>query len=327
MFIGEPTAAFCSNYNELKSCKNVAVFDWGGGTLDVTVLRVEDGKVMEVAESGMQFAGNDIDIKFAQKIHARFMREKNLSISFDELDPKTKDQLLTKCEQAKCDFEDEDVVQVRLNRYGNYGPVRHSVDYEYFSLLLEDDINNALICLKEAIQKAGLNSASLDCILCVGGSSKLRPLKEKLIEIYGEDLVYYPDRVMWDIAKGAAISSSRSSTFCSNQDIGLLLSDGEMFTLLHKGQPLPCKEFEMNFAITDDEKYARFVVTDSKYAEKRTFTDTILHPTRGFLGEFFTVGCYVDQDFVFKLKIRSSSAYKNKFEVWQYSGLKIYYKI
>lgn len=44
MFIGEPTAAFCSNYNELKSCKNVAVFDWGGGTLDVTVLKVEGGQ-------------------------------------------------------------------------------------------------------------------------------------------------------------------------------------------------------------------------------------------------------------------------------------------
>ena len=41
MFISEPTAAFCSNYNELKHCKNVAVFDWGGGTLDVQLFRYQ----------------------------------------------------------------------------------------------------------------------------------------------------------------------------------------------------------------------------------------------------------------------------------------------
>ena len=276
MFISEPTAAFCSNYNELKSCNNVAVFDWGGGTLDVTILKVENGNVLEMATSGMQFAGDDIDKKIAQKMHTRFMRGKANRISFDELDPITKDKLLTQCERAKCDFEDEDIVSISIMKYGNYGPVRDSIDYDHFSLILEDDVNNAILCLKEAISKAGLNAASLDCILCVGGSSKLRPLKEKLFELYGEDMVYYPDRVMWDIAKGAAISSSRSSTFCANQEIGVLLSNGELFPILKKGQPLPCVEFETNFAIVDDEKYAKFVITDSKFEEKRTFTQTLL---------------------------------------------------
>lgn len=327
MFISEPTAAFCSNYNELKSCKNVAVFDWGGGTLDVTVLKVENGEVSEMASCGMMFAGDDIDRKFAQKIHTRFMRGKTPSISFDELDPITKDKLLTQCERAKCDFEDEDVVSISILKYGSYGPVRDSVDYDYFALLLEDDVNNAMRCLEEALQKAGLNKATLDCILCVGGSSKLRPLRERLYEVYGEDTVYYPDKVMWDIAKGAAISSSRASTFCSNQDIGLILSDGEFFPLLRKGQAIPCQEFEVNFAITDKENYAKFVFTDSKHKDKRTFSETVLHRTRGFLGEHFIVKCYVDQDYIFNVAIRSSEAYKDKFIVWKYNQLKIYYKI
>lgn len=327
MFISEPTAAFCSNYNELKSCSNVAVFDWGGGTLDVTILKVENGNIHEMASAGMQFAGDDIDRKLAQKMHARFMRGKTPSISFDELDPITKDKLLTQCERAKCDFEDEDIVSISIMKYGNYGPVRDSIDYDHFSLILEDDVNNAILCLKEAIMKAGLNAASLDCILCVGGSSKLRPLKEKLFELYGDDMVYYPERVMWDIAKGAAISSSRSSTFCSNQEIGVLLSNGELFPILKKGQPLPCVEFETNFAIVDDERYAKFVITDSKFEDKRTFTQTLLHLTRGFLGEHFILKCYVDQDFILKVAIRSSAAYKDKFIVWKYSDLKVYYKI
>ena len=114
MFISEPTAAFCSNYNELKSCKNVAVFDWGGGTLDVTILKVENGNVFEMASSGMQFAGDDIDKKIAQKMHTRFMRNKTPAISFDELDAVTKDRLLSQCERAKCDFEDEDIVSISI---------------------------------------------------------------------------------------------------------------------------------------------------------------------------------------------------------------------
>ena len=90
---------------------------------------------------------------------------------------------------------------------------------------------------------------------------------------------------------------------------------------------MPCIEFETNFAIVDDEKYARFVITDSKYEDKRTFTQNLLHLTRGFLGEHFILKCYVDQDFILKVAIRSSAAYKDKFVVWKYSDLKVYYKI
>lgn len=105
------------------------------------------------------------------------------------------------------------------------------------------------------------------------------------------------------------------------------MSNGELFPLLHKGQPLPCKELEMNFAMVDDEKYAKFVITDNKFEDKRTFTQTLLHLTRGFLGEHFILRCYVDQDFVFKIAIRSSAAYEEKFIVWKYNELKVYYKI
>ena len=327
VFINEPTAAFCSNYNELKHCKTVAVFDWGGGTLDVTILQTEGGKVQELASAGMQFAGNDIDLKLAQKMHAKFARIKDLKISFDELDPITKDQLISKCERAKCAFEDEDVVNISINRYSTAGPVRESMEYDFFDLLIEEDVENALSCLETAIKKAEKNKANIDCILCVGGSSRLRPLRERLEKNYGEDILYYPEEVMWDIAKGAAISSSRTDTFCSNQEIGLMLSNGDMIPLLIKGQPLPCAEKELSFAVVNNEKYAKFVITDSAYDAKRTFSDTVLLKTRGFLGEHFIVSCYVDTDFVFKMKIRSSASYRDKFKVWKYSDLKVYWKI
>ena len=331
MFMSEPTAAFCSNYTRLKSCRHVAVFDWGGGTLDVVVLKTENGTIQELASEGMKFAGNDIDRKLAEKMHARFMRGKSTVISFDDLDAATKDQLLMKCEKAKCEFEDEDLVTLTINRYGNYGSVRDTISYDFFALLLEKDVDNAVDCLNKAIRKAGLNLANIDCILCVGGSSKLRPLYEKLNTEYGEELVFYPDRVMWDIAKGAAITSTRKGGYSLNKSLGLLLSDGNFLPLLKKGQRIPCEEMHLTLGLVESSdigvREARFVFTDADKLEERDFTENFVLPMRGFVDEYILLSCYVDQDNIFKLKVGSNRMLESSYRVWSYDKLKICYQI
>ena len=332
MFVSEPTAAFCSNYIKLKSCKNVAVFDWGGGTLDVAILKIENGNIHELSTEGMNVAGNDIDKKLAEKMHSRFLKNKIPQISFDELDAATKDQLLIKCEKAKCDFsDDEDMITVSINRYGEYGSVRETMDYEYFSLLVEPEVKNALNCLEAAIQKAGLNKENLDCILCVGGSSKLRPLRDKIEIIYGEDLVFYPERVMWDIAKGASVIATRPGMFALNKPIGIILSDGAFFPLFNRGQKIPCKELNLTFATVDGSKdnarEAKFLITDSENADNRTFIENITFSGRGFFDEYIKLSCYIDHNFIFKLLISSNKMHKQVGRVWSYEELKIYYQI
>ncbi|MDD3052660.1 MAG: Hsp70 family protein, partial [Candidatus Cloacimonetes bacterium] len=221
MFISEPTAAFCSNYVNLKGNRNVAVFDWGGGTLDVAVLRIENGRIYEMATDGMNMAGDNIDQKIADKIHQMVCKEKNIAISFEELDDATKDQLLMRCEKAKCEFSDgEDIVKIRINRYDKYGTVREEMTYDFFEKLVETEVNEAVGCLESAIKKAGFNIENIDKILCVGGSSKLRPFREKMEKRYNQDLLYYPDKVMWDIAKGASIICMSSGGYGLNQDLG-----------------------------------------------------------------------------------------------------------
>lgn len=331
MFISEPTAAFCSNYTKLKDCKYVAVFDWGGGTLDVAVLQVSDGNIHELSTEGMNVAGNYIDRKLAEKMHRKFMRGRVPVISFEELDPATKDQLILKCEKAKCDFSDDDLVSISINKYGNYGSVRDTIDYDFFSLLLESEIEDATNCLERAIKRANINRANLDCILCVGGSSRLRPLREKLEQLYGEDLVYYPERVMWDIAKGAAIICTRPGGYALNKSIGMLLSDGTYFPLLQKGQKIPCQELKLTFGMTDASENglneARFIFTDAENEKERTFIEHFIVPTRGFCDEYLKLSCYIDPDFIFKLKVFSNRMLEQVARVWSYDKIKIYYKI
>lgn len=333
MFISEPTAAFCSNYKALKSCKNVAVFDWGGGTLDVVVLRVDHGCIQEIAAEGMNLAGDDIDLKLAEKMHTKFLAGKSNPISFDSLEPATKDQLIVKCEKMKCDFSDSDETIISLNKYDAYGAVRAKIGYDFFELLLENEVNAAMGCLRKALEKAKINKSSLDRILCVGGSSNLRPFREKIYAEYGA-LVYFPTDVIWNIAQGAAFISKRPGDYKLNKDMGMLLCDGSFFPLIEKGHSIPiprANEKSFLFGITDKvdgiNPSARFIFTDAENDNERTFTSNFLVPVRGFDDERIQVSCYIDQDFIFKLKAGTNKIHDDVARVWSYDNVKVIYKI
>ncbi len=328
MFVSEPTAAYCSNYAALKSYHHVAVFDWGGGTLDVAILKIEGGRVYELATEGMQIAGDDIDLKLARRMHMEFCKQKNISKAFEDIDVISKDILLGRCEDAKIELsDDEDYARINLNNYDELGTVRGGIEYEQFRGLIEPEVERALFCLNTAIEKSGLNKVNIDRILCVGGSSKLRPLKEKLVDEYGEEMLYYPKMVMWDIAKGASLISMSSGTYGLNQNIGIILSDGEFYTLLNKGQPLPCKEKQISVALVNDEKFAKFVFTDSKEEKLRSFVQNVKVPAGGFYEEQFILSCYIDDDNLFRLKVQSSRFMKTILHTWTYDKLKVFYDL
>lgn len=328
--ISEPTAAFLSNFSKLKDCRNVAVFDWGGGTLDVAILEVTGGKITELATEGMDIAGNHIDRKIALKMHNKFMVGKTPVKSFDELDPLTKDQLLVKCELAKCSFSDDDIAQISINRYDEYGPVRTSLTYDYFDLLLEDEVNKAMGCLDKALLAAGLNSVTLDKILCVGGSSNLRPLREALERKYGIEQILYPRKVMWDIAKGAAMTSTQQGAYSLSKSIGIELSTGSYLPLFEEGQKIPTEEKNILLGTVDGSKQincmARFIMTDGVKNEQ-SFTDELTLPLRGFNDEHIILSCYIDRDSIFKMKIGSNKMHANSFKIWSYHKLKIEYNM
>lgn len=328
MFVSEPTAAYCSNYIQLRGYRNVAVFDWGGGTLDVAVLHIEKGRVHELATDGMNIAGDNIDKKMAEKMHLEFCKKAKIFKDFDEVEDISKDQLIEKCEDAKIAFSDgDDMVRINLLKYDEIGIVRGTMECELFEQLVEPEINQAMSCLENAIAKSGLNLANIDCILCVGGSSKLRPLRERLIKKYGEDMLFYPQKVMWDIAKGASIISMTSGHYGLNHSIGLMLSDGEFYSLIQEGQPLPCREKKLNLAIVNNENNAKFVITDAKEVEKRSFTQNVTVPAGGFLEEQFELSCFIDEDNLFRMRIRSTKFMKKVLHTWTYDRLKVFYEL
>lgn len=331
-FINEPTAAFISNYKMMRTNSRVAVFDWGGGTLDISILHINKGRVEEVLKDGMDMAGDYIDEKIAEYIHKKFCKKKGINISFDDVKGRSRDQILYKSETAKKNLsEGADIERVIVPSYIDKGVLNQDIDYDFFVELVQPEVNEAINCLKRVIEKANLNKVNIDAVLCVGGSSRLKPFREQVINEFGEDKVVYPDKVMWDIAKGAAMVSMTYSSggYGMNQDVGVIMSNGSFYPLIYKHQRVPCREKKINFASVTDEKSVRFLVTDAEDPDKRSFEQPIVidREGQGFMSEQFEVSCFVDPDLLFRIRVRSTEFMRRYLYLWTYANLKMYYQI
>ncbi len=327
MFISEPTSAYCSRLDEMKRYKNVAVFDWGGGTLDVVVLRIEDNMINELSSVGMTLAGNDIDKKLAEKICLKVARKTEQDFSFDDLAPEFQLRLLNLCEQAKCNLADEDIATVSIAKLDKYGRALEKIDYDFFSLLIENEVDQAIDCLLKALAEAGMNRESIDCVICEGGSSRLRPLQTRLLEYFDRDKLIFPRTAMWDIGSGAAEIAFRPGCYTLNRPIGILQSNNKFYPLLKMGQRVPTEEKTIKFGVIEKSDEARFVLTDGEDENSQTFTDYFPVKLRGFSDEVLTVSCYIDADMVFRMKVCSNRMPDDVFRVWTYTNLKVSYEI
>lgn len=324
-FVSEPTAAFFSNYDDLKSASITVIFDWGGGTLDVSVLKNENGNIYELSKVGESIAGDYIDRKIAKYIHSRISNEKNEILGFEDMSFVAQDKLRVACEQAKIKFSENDKVVISVLNYGDYGIIRTELDYESFNGLIKPEIDMAMDCLSKALVQAGLGKANVDKVLLVGGSSKLRALKERFIVEFGNK-VFIPNNPEWDIGEGASLLALHSGCNYSNQSIGMIISDGSFFEFLSKNTLLEnwCKQFR--FAITDSSEYAQFVFDGSQ--DIRELPDrckTLDVPAYGFLQEKILVTTSVDENLVFRFEAKSDR--KSEVMEWKYENLKCYYRL
>lgn len=130
--------------DELAGASNVAVFDWGGGTLDISLISIENREVSELAVAGMRLGGNDIDQMLARHIHAKIMRQVSTVCPFDDLSPKERDGLLDRAEAAKKRLSSDESAPVMLIKYAGRPTVRENVTLDEFSKLIDAKVNEAI---------------------------------------------------------------------------------------------------------------------------------------------------------------------------------------
>jgi len=207
--INEPTAAaICYGLNAQEE-QTILVYDFGGGTLDVTVLRIHHGIFEEISSKGIgKLGGDDMDVLLAKVLADRFQ----LKTGYDILNSPYKQQLMLAVEQAKIDLSTE---HTAVARRAELVPERHlSLEEEIDRPTFEREIMPLVLksgaAIDEAMKLRGLRPKDIDRILLVGGTSKIPLIRRYVAEkMAGKEPEPF-DRVdpMTCVAQGAAIVSA-----------------------------------------------------------------------------------------------------------------------
>jgi molecular chaperone DnaK len=320
--VSESTAAAFHSFDKIKLFSQFAVFDWGGGTLDISILENDKGIIKELAIGNEYLGGDNIDQKFARYVHQKLERENPKNIAFEDMPARFRDLMIARCEAAKREYSYKDVINVRMNKYGDYGAVNVSVNYQEFKRLIHPEIMRATECLDKTLKKIRLNLENLDGVLLVGGSVKLRPFIEE-IEANWNCFKIYPEESDWSVSYGAAQLSIQEGKYILADSIGVLLSNGEFYPIAKAGTSLDRLNTTSSFAIVEDTDTAHFIFSDP-YGNILEYVHV---PTFGFFQEQVDIKLTVDQDHVFKFVARSQKR-SEKYEVeWHFTSPKITYEL
>ena len=319
-FVSEPTAAFYKHYSELKHFSKVAVFDWGGGTLDISILSNEKNKISELAIKSVKGGGDDIDLKLAKWVHSQVVKEKGINKGFDDMPNNLQDLLLTKSESAKRTLSDNNIAKISLNEYGEFSAINIQIDIDIFSKLIEPEVKKAIKAMEDSVSEAGLSINEIECVLMVGGSSKLVPLLNVVSERW--EYIEIPDDAEWSVAEGASLLNKNPGEFKLNQELGLILCDGNFLPLMENNETLPCAKREKEFGIVEDNYLANFIFSDSK-----KIIGFINTPVYGFNNENIIVSYRINEDLVFRAIIKSDHRTKDFIQSFEYSNIKFNYKL
>lgn len=191
--INEPTAAAMAHAQAIGQNQRILVFDWGGGTLDVTVLEAVNGVFIEETSKGIQrLGGIDLDRKFMETLLPKIPGS-------DGWRPLEQGLFRVSLERAKIALSSGDVAHVALPRGGTMEVTRAQF-VEAVGSLLNRTREPVETCLRES-------AGRIDHLVMVGGSSKIPSVQAMIADLVGTE----PDtRIdpMTAIAEGAAIADA-----------------------------------------------------------------------------------------------------------------------
>jgi len=329
-FAGESTAAFIANRNNrelYRAYRRVMVIDWGGGTLDISILDLQGTKVYENSIYGEKTGGDDIDMEIAYRMHARLAANYGIDISFDEMDAGNKDKLICACEKAKIgfSFEEEDAI-IAIKRYGAFGDVSVTLSYATFKDIVIPVVKSrALKAISNAMKLASVSASGIDAVIMAGGSSGLKPFAHAVANIFGKEKIILPENTQWSVAAGVALLAGNGGEYMLNDDLGVLLSDGTVYPIFRKNvDAVGGKAGPINFSLTEDTQNAHFIFTNK---ENNIVYGKLNINTKGFLQENLQLAAKIDTDQTASIFVRNrymGDDYNKKIEI---NKLTFYYDL
>jgi molecular chaperone DnaK len=247
--INEPTAAaLCYGFGRSER-KHVLVFDLGGGTFDLSLIKI-DGNLFEVlAVGGDSFLGGiDFDRKLVEIVTKKLASQRGGYITLDEIG---KERLRAACQEAKHTLSSQPRALVELPNFtlgdGTRIEVSVAVTVSEFEQACKPLVDRCMDAASEVLMDAAKTPAELDDVLLVGGSTRIPCVSRALRDMFGKEPSkrVHPDEV---VALGAAIAADSHDKFDSAvltdvvpTAIGIAGPKGKFVPVVARNTPLPHK--------------------------------------------------------------------------------------
>lgn len=279
-FVHEPFAAVVGYYRsistDLTSFENerILVFDWGGGTLDVTLARLGNGRIEELATGGIgDIAGDHFDEAIRGWALSRF-RDRHGLPDTARPDRRTEDRIILESERKKIELSSKSSVTIDVPSVvsvnGQWFDIQEELDRPTFEALIEPDMLRALAEVDNVIAQARLSLGEVDRVLMIGGSSEIPRLRDEMYRRFGARAISVPNS-QTVIAEGAAAIAFHGYIPYLVRPIALMLADGAALTVLDQSDLLPMDAVvEHTLFCTDNrDGVARLVVAERPHALDR----------------------------------------------------------
>ncbi len=269
--LAEPTAAAISyGIDSLKAgdSKTVLIYDFGGGTFDLSILNIVDGQYMEAGTGGDRWlGGDDIDRKLQKVVLDKVSAQYNIS-DINNLIEKLSDrkkilfegQIRFQTEAAKIQLSSSRTAPILIDNIleddnGDIIDIDVTITREEFEIIVTPFIERSIELIDTLLKEVGYDISMIDNLLLVGGTSCIPLVKKMLSKKYGSDKIKISEKPMLSIAEGAAILSHRLGddyeapingesslddiSYSTNHNYFVELKDNEFDRIIEKQMPLP----------------------------------------------------------------------------------------
>lgn len=251
-FVHEPLAALygyvrgqrdAAEVRRALNRRNILVVDWGGGTLDLTLCRVDGGRVTQLRNGGSDQVGGDrFDEAIRNEVIRRFAEQADLPVDA-EIHPEAKLRLLHDSETNKIALSDR--AAVSFYRPDFFRSPSTTLEYRLSREEL-DEITRPLVTaglreIESLLDSVSIGPGQISLCLVAGGMAAMPAIRSRLYELFGPQRVEIPHNSATLVAEGAAWIAHDAQRLRLAKPIELQLARGSFLTLVRAGTEMPAE--------------------------------------------------------------------------------------